>query len=123
VSAGRAWLYFAPGAQAGAPIEEVPRHSIATGCSTVGARELELLLRARESAAGKIVLPHDRKHNAERMAARRLVERGLLRAPYMLGGSPGTWKMERGRSITLHVYELTDHGRTCWLRVKKGEGQ
>lgn len=76
---------------------------------TVGARELELLLRARRSSTGTLVLPHDRERNAERMAARRLVERGLLREPNAMGGRSTGW---------LYFYGLTERGRTAWLRSR-----
>ncbi|HEU5282855.1 MAG TPA: hypothetical protein VFU53_03505 [Burkholderiales bacterium] len=76
---------------------------------TVGARQAELLLRARSSSTGTLVLPHNRERDTERSAARRLVLRGLLRAPNAMG-SP--------RFGYLYFYGLTERGRTAWLRVK-----
>jgi hypothetical protein len=76
----------------------------------VGATQLDLMLKARESSGGTMVLTHDRASNRERMAARRLVERGLLAGPNYMGNSV------IGR---IYVYTLTERGRTCWLRVKR----
>ncbi len=113
------WLYYTPEGSDSRGAMGQPWQT-----ETVGARELELLLLARSGPAGKVVVLHTRASNAERMAARRLVERGLLRAPYPLGGAPGTWKQERGRISRVWLYELTERGRTCWLRAKKeGEGR
>jgi hypothetical protein len=79
----------------------------------VGARQLALMLRARRSAelttSAALYLVHDRASNRERMAARRLVERGLLSAPYCVGNA----HVGRG-----YVYALTERGRSCWLRAK-----
>lgn len=104
-----AWTYFGPGAgsQPGWPgTRSAPRGE---QVEQVGARELELLLRARRSSTGTLVLPHSRERNAERMAARRLVERGLLRAPNGMGGRSTGW---------LYFYGLTERGRTAWLRCR-----
>jgi hypothetical protein len=77
---------------------------------TVGAREAELLMRARESSSQGIVLTHGRGkiENRERMAARRLIARGLLTEPNAFGGPGVGW---------LYRYTLTLRGRMCWLRV------
>lgn len=86
---------------------------------TVGARELELMLRARRSWHGQLTIPHDRAHNAERMALRRLVQRGLFSEPNYVGGAPSSWKQGRNRPVWLYVYTLTDRGRECWLRTRE----
>lgn len=91
------------------PISGDPHPEIEPNVEQVGARELELLLRARRSSAGTLVLPHDRERNAERMAARRLVERGLLREPNAMGGRSTGW---------LYFYGLTERGHTAWLRCR-----
>lgn len=111
------WLYYSPNsgkAWPGGQILITP-----PGTETVGQAQLELMLRARASRHGQVVMPHDREHNAARMAARRLQERGLLEPGRMVGGSPGSWKLHKGRPVYLYVYTLTERGRTCWLRVKK----
>lgn len=76
---------------------------------TVGDRELEILLRARRAESGSVVLQHDRESNAERMAARRLCARGLLSEPNAFGNGHIGW---------LYRYNLTERGRSCWLRCK-----
>lgn len=78
---------------------------------TVGARQLDIMLRARRGQ-GNVVLDHDRRGNKERMAAVRLVARGLLAGPYHFGGRPHGFT---------YSYTLTARGRTCWLRTKAEE--
>ena len=109
-----AWTYYGP---TGAPVKitfvgwgELERMGQPT--ETVGPRALELLLRARSTTSGTLVLRHDREHNAERMAARRLCERGLLHWPNAMGGQIA------GASSWLYFYALTERGRTAWLRSK-----
>lgn len=89
----------------------------------VGSAQLALMLRARRSAHGQIVLTHGRSQNAERMAARRLVERKLLSGPNFVGrpGALRRWRDASGGSAAsgLYVYTLTERGRTCWLRSKE----
>lgn len=87
--------------------------------TSVGKRELELMLRARRSWHGQLTIPHDRAHNAERMALRRLVQRGLFNEPQKLGGGEGTWRQQLGQRVWLYVYTLTDRGRECWLRTRE----
>jgi hypothetical protein len=72
------------------------------------------MVRARGAASGTIVLTHERASNAERMAARRLVERGLLSAAHRYGNR---------RTLQIFEYRLTERGRSCWLRVKSDEGR
>lgn len=91
---------------------------------TVGSAQLALMLRARRSAHGQIVLTHGRSQNAERMAARRLVERELLSGPQFVGRPAGIkrWRdpeVVTGPASGLYVYTLTERGRTCWLRSKE----
>lgn len=76
---------------------------------TVGASELPLMRRARASANGRLVLTHGRSSNRARLAARRLVLRGLL--TWHTLGTPGTGYV--------HIYRLTERGRTCWLRARR----
>lgn len=110
-----AYLYYHPGI-------EVPQRGPARWrterwnelTETVGARQLELLLRARSSSTGTLVLPHNRERDTERSAARRLVLRGLLHAPNAM--TAGAWSNER--RCWLYFYGLTERGRTAWLRVK-----
>lgn len=79
---------------------------------TVGAVEAGLLLLAKNSETKTLCLRHDRGSNRQRMAARRLVARGLLAAPnYMTAGFPGGG---------LYFYALTPRGASCWLRYPKG---
>lgn len=75
---------------------------------TVGQRQGELVMRARRSTSGGIVLLHTRQFNRDRMAARRLVQRRLLTGPRRYGNA------ELGYS---YIYSLTSRGRSCWLRI------
>jgi hypothetical protein len=78
---------------------------------TVGAVEAELMLLAKNSRTGTLCLRHDRESNRQRMAARRLVARGLLTEPnFMSAGFPGGG---------LYFYALTPRGQQCWLRYPK----
>lgn len=114
------WLYTAPDGTE-------HRDSIvlrSTGAERVGSAQLALMLRARRSAHGQIVLTHGRSQNAERMAARRLVERELLSGPQFVGRPAGIkrWRdpeVVTGPASGLYVYTLTERGRTCWLRSKE----
>lgn len=76
---------------------------------TVGPSELPLMRRARASANGALTLIHGRNANRARLAARRLVLRELL-THRVLGSA---------RFGYLHLYQLTDRGRTCWLRARR----
>lgn len=78
----------------------------------VGVREAEVLLMAKESSSGGITITHGRGkiENRTRMAARRLVARGLLTEPNAFGGGWAGW---------LYRYNLTERGRTCWLKVRR----
>ncbi len=89
-----------------------------TGAEHVGARSLALLLRARSSRSGTLVLQHSRAGNAERLAAARLVERGLLTAPNFLGAPAPVrhWRTGARRAAPgLYRYNLTERGRSAWL--------
>lgn len=100
------WVYHPPAnAQTPAP----PGCARLEGAETLGARQAQLLLRARKSQGGLLVLTHDRASNRDRMAARRLVERELLGGPNYLGPARDG----------LYVYTLTSRGRSCWVRVKE----
>lgn len=108
MSSAARWRYYMPGGRpSGWSVLRAPEGQ---DVHTVGRRELTLILRARNSRSGQVVLQHDRAHNAERMAARRLVGRGLLRDPNAMRMRDGSW---------LHFYNLTDAGRTSWLRVRE----
>ena len=98
------WTYYRP--VAGDPHPEIEPDVL-----DVGARELKLMLQARRASSGSLVLPHDRQHNADRLAARRLTIRGLLTGPKRFGSSSYGWT---------YAYALTEHGRGCWLRTKSG---
>lgn len=102
------WLYYMPAAVKPLPLRAYP----SGGCDvqTVGATQLQVLLRAREGTAGNgIVIPASER---ERLAARRLTlrEPALLIGPNVLG-SPSI-------GFT-YVYTLTRRGHECWLRAKK----
>lgn len=105
------WLYYTPNQKR--PQVGVERLDGAL-IEAVGARQAELLLRARSSSTGTLVLPHNRERDTERSAARRLVLRGLLHAPNAM--TAGAWSNER--RCWLYFYGLTERGRTAWLRVK-----
>lgn len=77
---------------------------------TVGKRELEMLLRARRSSSKSVVIPHAKERNAERLALRRLCERGLSSWPNAFGGPGVGW---------LYRYNLTERGETVWLRCAR----
>jgi hypothetical protein len=86
----------------------------------MGPTQLKLMLRAREGQ-GTLVLTHDRRSNRERMAARRLAERGLLLEPNYTG-LVRNWRGQTvadGRAPGVYVYTLTKRGAQCWLRAKK----
>jgi len=77
---------------------------------TVGARELEMLLRARNSAGQQgVVISHNGQQDRERLALRRLTKRGLFLEPNAFGGGWVQW---------LYRYNLTERGRTCWIRAR-----
>lgn len=115
------WNYYGPQGQRAvdATAEQVMLPALKP--ITVGARELAVMLRARESKHHQLVLSHDRESNVDRMAARRLTARGLLHEPNYMGGAPSSWKAGKNRPIYLYVYTLTDLGRSCWLRTKASE--
>jgi len=112
--------YYSP--DGGTEITTDMPHWLMEPSQLVGSAQLALILRARRSAHGQIVLTHGRSQNAERMAARRLVERELLSGPNFVG-RPATVKFWRARGCSpasgLYVYTLTERGRTCWLRSKE----
>lgn len=76
----------------------------------LGKRQMELLSIARASKTHTLVLTHGRNQmaNAQRMAARRLVARGLLQAPNAMGNAATGW---------LYFYALTEKGLSSWLRI------
>ena len=79
------------------------------GRATVGKRELEMLLRARRSGSKSVVIPHTKERDRERLALRRLCERGLFSWPNAFGGPGMGW---------LYRYSLTERGRAVWLRCR-----
>jgi hypothetical protein len=87
---------------------------------TVGAVEAELLLLAKNSRTKTLCLRHDRESNRQRMAARRLVARGLLAAPNYMPGKTCFPADVQDRS-GLYFYALTPRGASCWLRYPKGK--
>lgn len=114
------WKYFGP---AGRParITDLGWDVLTDPRETVGPAQLQLLLLARRSSGVTVVLTHDRRHNRKRMAARRLVERGLLAGPNFRGTQRIT--NYRGQEIVgaragIYVYTLTERGRMCWLRTR-----
>lgn len=100
------WRYYTPSGMNGLlpPILDTDE------LVSVGARELEILLRARHSTAKRVVVGHSRADNAMRLAARRLTLRGLLHPAQRFGND---------RNGRIHVYRLTERGRTCWLRATR----
>ncbi len=72
----------------------------------VGPREYAILTQGRKRFGIFFVLRHGRSGNADRLAARRLIARGLLRGPYSIRTGP------------YYHYQLTERGRECWLLVK-----
>lgn len=114
--------YYSP--DGGTEITTDMPHWLMEPSQLVGSAQLALMLRARRSAHGQIVLTHGRSQNAERMAARRLVERELLSGPNFVGRPAGIkrWRdpeVVTGPASGLYVYTLTERGRTCWLRSKE----
>ncbi len=77
----------------------------------IGQRQAELLLRARRSSGSGAVLMHTRQFNRDRMAARRLVQRGLFAEPRKYGNAALGYT---------YVYMLTEHGRSCWIKITGG---
>jgi hypothetical protein len=76
----------------------------------IGQRQAELLLRARRSRSHALVAMHTRQFNRERMALRRLVQRGLFFEPRKYG-SPALG--------FIYVYQLTGRGRSCWIKSNR----
>ncbi len=115
----KTWRYWAPFRQNSVREHLLPQgeEGIAALIETVGERELELMLRARSSSTGTLVLTHGREGNAERLAARRLMER----QPPLLAG--GNWLGPDHRGGRLYAYVLTARGLSCWLRAQKREGR
>jgi hypothetical protein len=105
------WDYYLPGNAEALPKIRLPGPASKWDelTETVGASELPLMRRARVSANGRLVLTHGRSNNRARLAARRLVLRGLLER-----GTLGNL-----RTGYLHTYRLTERGRTCWLRARR----
>lgn len=104
------WLYYMPTAAKALPENAGPCRGLQDQVETLGGRQAELMLRARGSQFNMLTLAHGRQQNAERMAARRLVARGLLNEPNYLGVREWGY---------VYAYSLTTRGRTCWLRVQK----
>lgn len=112
------WIYHKP--QGRADLPPAVLHLEPSLVETLGTRQAELLLRARKSEGGILVLTHERSSNRDRMAARRLVERGLLSGPNWTGSIRNWRGQQLARNFTgLYVYTLTSRGRTAWLRVKE----
>ncbi len=74
----------------------------------VGVRQAQLLMIARGSKTKTLVLSHSVAGASNRMAARRLVLRGLLSPPNAMGSDETGW---------LYFYTLTRKGRDSWLRI------
>lgn len=74
----------------------------------VGDAQYRLLMRARLNPSHSFVLEHNRASSAERLAARRLIERGLLTGPNAFGNARIGW---------VYMYGLTERGATCRLRT------
>jgi hypothetical protein len=75
----------------------------------LGERQLAVLRRAGSSPAGQVIISSN--DNADWCAAKRLIERGLLRRKVF--GGQGFGK--------LTVYQLTDAGQEAVKRAKAGE--
>ncbi len=99
------WFYYCPDHPFEPPHVEEPKGDL---IFQVGGTQLTLMLRARRSKGGMLILPHGRSHNRERLAARRLAARGLLLEPNYFG-SPSLGY--------IYAYTLTNLGRGCWLKV------
>jgi hypothetical protein len=85
-------------------------------CETIGLTQLKIMLRAREARSGLVMLTEGDER--ERMAAKRLVKRGLLRRCVERPKSVGQ-KFTMPTAAQLRIYSLTNRGRHCWLRVAK----
>jgi hypothetical protein len=97
------WEYYWRGGTTRLAGRAQPHHTC--DVQTLGASQLAVIMRAREARSGMVMTEGER----ERLAARRLVERGLLRR----GGVPG------GNPVHRRCYTLTPRGRHCWIRVRK----
>jgi len=75
---------------------------------TIGQRQAELIIRARRASSRNIVIMHTRQFNRDRMAARRLVARGLLTEPHKYGNP---------LLGNIYTYYLTNRGRECWIKI------
>lgn len=117
------WTWYPPESEQERRGSDLARRDELT--ETVGAGQLQLMLKARRSAEHSFTLAHGRANNRQRMAARRLVERGLLAGPNYVGRQPalrnlngdalGPAPLNTGGWFT---YRLTERGASCWLRVK-----
>ncbi len=97
------WIYIGPAdnqTQLISPSGELPIQ--------IGGAQLTLMLRARRSQGGMLVLPHGRHYNAERLAARRLAARGLMRLPEYFGNPTIGY---------VYAHRLTELGKGAWLKV------
>lgn len=76
----------------------------------IGKTERELLTRAQNATSKRVVIMHDRANNTRRLAARRLVARGLLMPPTRFVVGPD-FKSKRATSI--FIYRLTNEGKVA----------
>lgn len=98
------WVYYSPKKSTKPPSE-----SQRLGAIEVGRSQAELLSRARRpNGSGQLMT----KGEIERMAARRLVERGLLERSFP--GAPDGAALRR-------FYRLTPLGRHSWLKARANE--
>ncbi len=116
------WKYFGPDGQVNEDLTADQRQAGAFPDALVmGRTQLMIMLQARASANGQVIVPHARHHNAWRLAARRLVARGLLREAQVLGATAG---FEHRQPTFTYVHTLTDLGRTAWLKTWiRGDGR
>lgn len=83
----------------------------------IGATQLKIMQRARGARSGMVMLAEGDER--ERMAAKRLVARKLLKPCVHTRPEAGPGRRYQNYSKgSYRLYALTERGRHCWLRVK-----
>lgn len=111
------WHYYRDGkftvSGSGRPSAEVER--VLKDIESIGATQLDLMLKAREGDSGMVIL--EPGNERQRLAARRLVERGLLRRAVQR--PKFNTRLAPPHPQRLRTYFLTQRGKSCWLRVAR----